>query len=197
MSNQVKQSAKCEAGRILGRPQFFAVLVARSTIQWPPSWRCGRNRTQVFSRHAPSSGRPTQSRRSSTGLESGDCPSVATSHLHQILRPMYLALGPTNLRELGTFSRIMDQLVASQFGRATDVTTQRYKAIEMTIDGVWKRASHLELLPNFARRQASPHGERRTRVYHQGASPRDEVEKSSWTKAALLGRRARTPRVAM
>ena len=41
-----------------------------------------------------------------------DCPSVATSHLHQILQPMYPGLGPRNLRELETLSEIMDQQAA-------------------------------------------------------------------------------------
>ena len=81
-----------------------------------------------------------------------DCPPVATSHLHQILQPMYPGLGPRNLRELETHSEIMDQLAAGQFGRAADVATQRYKAIEMAMqDGDWKRASNLELLPDAKR----------------------------------------------
>ena len=61
-------------------------------------------------------------------------------------------LGPNTLRELKTLSEIMDQLAAGQFGRAADVATQRYKAIEMAMqDGDWKRASHLELLPDAKR----------------------------------------------
>ena len=102
--------------------------------------------------HHSAGGRPTQPRRSSAGLEAGGPPFGATSHLHQILQPMYSGLGARKLRELETLSEIMDQLAAGQFGRAADVATQRYKAIEMAMqDGVWKRTSHLELLPDAQR----------------------------------------------
>ena len=60
--------------------------------------------------------------------------------------------GHRNLRELETLSEIMDKLAAGQFGRAADVATQRYKAIDMAMqDGDWNRASHLELLPDAKR----------------------------------------------
>ena len=65
-----------------------------------------------------------------------DCPPITTSHLHQILQPMYPAFGPRNLPEVG----------------AADVATQRYKANEVaTQDGDWRRASHVELLPDAMR----------------------------------------------
>ena len=81
-----------------------------------------------------------------------DCFLVATSHPHQILQHMSPGLDPRNLREVETFSEVMDQLAASQFGRAADVATQRFKAIEVAMqDGDWKRASHLELLPDATR----------------------------------------------
>ena len=77
---------------------------------------------------------------------------MATSHLHQIVQHMSRALGPRDLREVETLSEVMDQLAAGQFGQAVDVATQRYKDIEVAMqDGDWKRASHLELLPDAQR----------------------------------------------
>ena len=65
---------------------------------------------------------------------------------------MYPGSVPGTFRELETLSEIMDQLAAGQFGRAADVATQRYKAVEMAMqDGDWKRVSHLELLPDAKR----------------------------------------------
>ena len=125
-----------------------------------------------------------------------DCPPVATSHLHQILQPMHPGLVPRNLRELETFSEIMDQLAAGQFGRAADVATQRYKATEMAMqDGDWKGAPHLELLPDGKRLLT---GREEPRAHHQGSSARDEAEKISGRRpcslAEGLGRQVQGPR---
>ena len=58
-------------------------------------------------------------------------------------------MGARNSRELDTLGEIMDRLAVGEFGRAADLVTQRFKAVEMALhDGDWTRATHLELLPD-------------------------------------------------
>ena len=76
-----------------------------------------------------------------------ECPPVATNYVHQILRPQFPSMGARNRRELDTLGEIMDRLAVGEFGRAADLVTQRFKAVEMALhDGDWTRATHLELL---------------------------------------------------
>ena len=81
-----------------------------------------------------------------------ECPPVATAYVHQVLRPQFPSMGARNNRELDTLSEIMDRMAAGEFGRAADLVTQRFKAVEMALhDGDWTRAAHLELLPDSKR----------------------------------------------
>ena len=77
-----------------------------------------------------------------------ECPPVATNYVHQILWPQFPSMGARNSRKLDTLGEIMDRVAVGEFGRAADLVTQRFKAVEMALhDGDWTRATHLELLP--------------------------------------------------
>ena len=83
------------------------------------------------------------------------------------------ALGPKNLRELETLSKVLDQPAA---GRSS--SGRCHPALQSHRNGHAGR--RLEVCVSsgaFAQRKASPHGERRTRVHQQGPSARGEAEK--------------------
>ena len=53
-----------------------------------------------------------------------------------------------NERELRTLALAIDAMVRGQYHTAGDIIMQRYKAVELaSIEGNWRIASHLELLP--------------------------------------------------
>ena len=81
-----------------------------------------------------------------------ECPPVATSNVHQILRHSFPSMGARNSRELDTLAEVMDRLASGEYARAADLITQRLKAVKMALhDGTWERATHVELLPDTRR----------------------------------------------
>ena len=106
--------------------------------------------------HPPEDVRPAGTRRPAPRLASRGVPTSWTNYVHQILRPQFPSMGARNSRELDTLGEIMDRLAVGEFGRAADLVTQRFKAVEMALhDGDWTRATHLELLPDPKRLLAS------------------------------------------
>ena len=83
--------------------------------------------------HPPEGVRPAGTRRPAPRLASRGVPPVATNYVHQILRPQFPSMGARNSRELDTLGEIMDRLAVGEFGRAADLVTQRFKAVEMAL----------------------------------------------------------------
>ena len=79
-------------------------------------------------------------------------PAVANSYVLQVIQTSFPSLGGRNQRELLTLAEALDRMASGDYGRAADVLSQRFKAIEMALhDGEWSRASHVEILPQTGR----------------------------------------------
>ena len=73
---------------------------------------------------------------------------TATNYYLTVMVPQYPAMGTRNGRELRTLCLVLDRLCMGQVDAACDVTAQRIKAIEQSInDKSWDRAQHAELIP--------------------------------------------------
>ena len=79
-------------------------------------------------------------------------PAVANSFVLQVIQTSFPSLGGRNERELLTLAEALDRMASGDYGRAADVLSQRFKAIELALhDGEWSRASHVEILPQTGR----------------------------------------------
>ena len=89
-------------------------------------------------------------KRRSWGIAS--TPAVANSYVLQVMQTSFPSLGGRNQRELLTLAEALDRMALGDYGRAADVLSQLFKAIEMALhDGEWSRASHVEILPQTGR----------------------------------------------
>ena len=69
-------------------------------------------------------------------------PAVANSYVLQVIQTSFPSLG-RNQRELFTLAEASDRMASGDYGRAADVLSQRFKAIEMALHD-----SHVEILPH-------------------------------------------------
>ena len=170
---------------ILGRRQFFAVLAARITIQWPRSLRSGQNRTQAFSRQTPFNGWPTNSAGKVVGGIGG-----RWTALRWPPRTCTKSCNPCALASVPGTSRARDPLRGhgpAGGGSVRSSSGCRHAASQSHRDGhAGRRLEACIASGAFARRKASSDGERRTRAHHKGASARDEAEKISGPRACSL-----------
>ena len=81
----------------------------------------------------------------------GNLEPIVLQYLTTVLEITHPQMGPRNNREMHTLARAVDYLVDGKVAEASDLLTQRFKAIEMSItDKSWTVAEHLELLPPAA-----------------------------------------------
>ena len=58
-------------------------------------------------------------------------------------------IGLRNSRELSTLAMTLDALLGGNIGRAADILTQRFRALETAVaHGGWSLATHMELVPS-------------------------------------------------
>ena len=188
----MRYNAKSEASRDLGRRQFFEVLTARITIQWPRSLRSGRIELR-HSRgtHLSTDGRPTQPGRLSAGLEASGLPSGG-----------HLAPAPYLATHVPWPRSQEPSRPSPRSWTSWRVSSVEQRMSPRSVTKPWRCPCRTEMETciasgAFARRKATSDGERRTRAHHQGVSARDDAEKISGRRpcsmAESLGRQGQGP----
>jgi hypothetical protein len=78
-----------------------------------------------------------------------DCPPCAKSYFLMHLGVKHAGAGKRNLKEMSTLCYLLDHMAHGRFAEASDMITQRLKAVEMSSmdGGLWDRANFLELVP--------------------------------------------------
>jgi hypothetical protein len=78
-----------------------------------------------------------------------DCPPSAKSYFLMHLATKHAGSGKRNLKEMSSLCYLLDHMAQGRFAEASDMITQRLKAVEMaSMDGgLWDRANFLELVP--------------------------------------------------
>ena len=74
-------------------------------------------------------------------------PNLTSSFLMTAFLPSHPAFPVPAVREMQTLASALDFLVQGRLASATDVLSQRFRALEMSASEGWQVARHLELLP--------------------------------------------------
>ena len=139
-------------GRLL--VQFFGVHVWGTATPASPSSQNGQTRMRGSSLLGCSSAWPRPLAETGSGGAGTSRPPQRsrTATSCKSFQTTFPSLGGRNQRELLTLAEALDRMASGDYGRAADVLSQRFKAIEMALhDGEWPRASHVEILPQTGR----------------------------------------------